>query len=657
MKDMKAKGIKTKNLDAAVSPRQDFYNFANGGWIKAHPLKVTHGRFGVFDQIHEKSRKQLKALITTLGENPDSKTQGTVAQKVNDIYNQVLDIERLTREGAAPIMPVVERIEADSLDNLTESVAWLHHGYSDVFFGSGVTVNPKDSNAHIFGLTEVGLSLGDRDYYLEQSPVNDRIMEAYRNYIVDMMMLVGYTREDAERICDTVIRLETEFARHKHTREQRRDPNLRYNLLSLDEFRTRFSIFNWDAYFSHLKVNPKEVTVTNPEFFDFLCTFVPTLSDREIKDYFVYDIVSDASSLLGEDFENLNFHLFSRVMSGVKRRNPRWKKAMGLTNSMFGEAIGQLYVEKYFPKANKDYMVGLVENLRSALGSHIRNVSWMGPQTKEKALEKLWALRVKIGYPDKWRDYSEIVVDPEKSLWENVFKASLWFIDDNLGKLEKPVDKEEWHMYPQTVNAYYSPLNNEICFPAGILQPPYFDVKADDAVNYGAIGVVIGHEMTHGFDDQGHQFDKDGNLNSWWSAEDEKAFKDLSKELVAQFDALEVVPGVHANGTFTLGENIADQGGLRIALTAYRKSQKGKTQPKVDDAFTPLQRFYLSYANVWASSEREEEMIKRVKTDPHSLEIFRVNATLKNIDEFMKAFDIRRGNAMYRPKKERVVIW
>lgn len=653
---MKAKGINKLNLNPEADPRQDFYEYACGGWISRHPMRGEYSRYGVFDFIAEKARKQLKNLITTLGEDPESSVKGTIAQKVNDFYMQVLDKERLNREGVAPIKALIRKVEDADLSSLTPTLSYLHMGLADVFFGAGVTIDAKDSNAHIFGLTEAGLTLGDRDYYLEKNPVNDRIQREYRKYLFQMMKLAGFNDTDAGRIRDTVVKLEKLFAENKHTREQRRNPNLRYNLFTIDEIKSRYTFLDWDKYFEVLEVQPEKVTVTNPQFLDFINNLIPTLTEREIRDYFLYDLISSASGLLGEAFENLNFHLFERVMSGVKRKRPRWKKAMGLTNSMFGEAIGELYVKKYFPKENKTYMVGLVENLRGALGEHIRKADWMCEETKRKALDKLEALRIKIGYPDKWRDYSGIVIDPEKPLWENVFNASLWFIKDNLSKLSKPVDKEEWHMYPQTVNAYYSPINNEICFPAGILQPPYFDLKADDALNYGAIGVVIGHEMTHGFDDQGHQFDKNGNLNSWWTEEDEKRFKELASKLVDQFNRIVIAPGVHANGEFTLGENIADQGGLRIALTAYKNSGNFNRE-SIIGGFTPLQRFYLSYATVWASSQREEEKIARVKSDPHSAEENRVNETLKNIDEFFEAFDIHRGDRMYRPRTQRVVIW
>ena len=653
---MTKKGIDKKNLDLTVSPKQDFYQYANGGWIKDHPMKGEFSSYGMFDFLREKAREQLKDLILNLGNDPDASTKGTIAQKVNDVYNQVLDLERLNKEGVKPILPIIEKAEAVSLKELSKNLAWLHLGYADSFFGSGVTVDAKNSESHIFCLGEVGLSLGDRDYYLEKNETNDKIIAGFEEYVKKIMKLAGFSESDSQRIWETVIRLETEFARNKHTREQRRDPNLRYNIFTLKELKERYDFINWDIYFEGLGVNPEKVDIVNPDFYDFLNGFIPTLSDREFRDYVLYDIVSGASGLLGEAFEDANFEMFDKLMSGVEEKKPRWKKAMALTNSIFGEAIGELYVAKYFPKDNKEYMMDLVENLRNSLKEHIENLTWMSAETKEKAVEKLKELNVKIGYPNKWKDYSGITIDPKKSLWENVFNASLWFIHDNLGKLNKPVDKEEWHMYPQTVNAYYSPINNEICFPAAILQPPYFDINADDALNYGAIGVVIGHEMTHGFDDQGRQFDKNGNLTNWWTTEDESRFNELADKLVALFDAVEIAPGVHANGRFTLGENIADQGGLRIAFTAYCEANKDKAMREID-GFSPIQRFYLSYANVWAGSIREEEKLVRTKSDPHSLGKNRVNETLKNIDEFFYAFHIDEGDPMFRPKEERVIIW
>nr|MDE7420114.1 M13 family metallopeptidase [Muribaculaceae bacterium] len=431
----------------------------------------------------------------------------------------------------------------------------------------------------------------------------------------------------------------------------------RYNIMTIEEIKSKYPQFDWDKYFSLLGLeNVDKANVANPAFTQFITSYIPTLSANDIKDYMTFETINDATNLLSDDFINASFELYGRVMSGTEELRPRWKRSMAIPNSMLGEAVGKLYVEKYFPEENKEYMKNLVENLRKALGKHIQNLSWMTEETKAKALEKLDTFTVKIGYPDKWKDYSDIHIDPKKSYLENVLEASKWYVKDNYSKMNKPVDKDEWHMTPQTVNAYYNPTTNEVCFPAAILQPPYFDPTADDALNYGAIGVIIGHEMTHGFDDSGRQFDKNGNLSEWWTKEDADRFKALADHLVAQFDAIEVAPGVHANGRFTLGENIADQGGLRIALTAYLDSLSDKAMQEID-GYTPLQRFYIAYANVWAGNIREEEIQLSTKTDPHSLGKLRVNATLKNIDEFFKAFGINEGDLMWRSEEERVVIW
>lgn len=648
--------INKENLNLEVNPVEDFYEYACGGWIKNHPIKKEFARYGNFDVLNETARKQLKELIMGLGENPEVKVMGSVAQKIYDLYNMGMDVDRLNAEGVKPLLPVLEKIETFSKDKLTEFVSWLHYALADVFFSSGVGVDAKDSDAHLYHLGEVGLGLGDRDYYLEKNETNQKILEGYEKYVRTIMTLAGYSEKEAERIWETVIKLETEFAEHKRTREEKRNPQLLYNIFTIDELKDRYKYFDWDLYFKNLGISPKKVNISNPAFFDFIGEKLAELTDQEIIDYILYETVSGATGLLGEAFEDADFEFYGRLMSGIEEKRPRWKKAMAIPNSMFGEAIGQLYVDKYFPPENKEYMKGLVANLKLALADHIKALTWMSDETKEKAIEKLDSLKVKIGYPDKWKDYSEINIDPEKSYWENVFKASEWFSKDSLSKLDKPVDKEEWHMYPQTVNAYYSPINNEICFPAGILQPPFFNAQADDALNYGAIGVVIGHEITHGFDDQGRQFDKKGNLTNWWTEDDEKRFNELADKLVDLFDKVEVAPGVHANGRYTLGENIADQGGLRVALTAYRKAMKDK-EWKDMDGLTPLQRFYLAYAQVWASTIREEEKLVRTKSDPHSLEKNRVNETLKNIAEFFEAFGIKEGDKMYRPEEERVIIW
>lgn len=650
-------GIAKENLDTSVAPGDNFYLYACGGWMKKNPLTAEYSRFGTFDQLRENARLQLQELITKLSENPDSKIKGTKAQKVSDLCNMGMDSERLNREGSAPVIPFVEKINSFKPEEFTSILAWMHNGISSSFFATGVGADAKNSDLNILHIAEVGLGLGDRDYYLEKNETNDKILEAYEKYTKRLMELIGYDEAAQQRVWDNVITLESEFARHKMTREQRRNPLLRYNMRTIDELHNLYGNIDWDEYFRLLGLGEvKEANVASTGFMEFLNSYFPTLTEQQIKDYLVFEAVSDSSGVLSDDFQDANFEMFGRVMSGKEEQEPRWKRAMTIPNSMLGEAVGELYVSKYFPNENKEYMVGLVENLRKALGKHIDNLTWMSDATKAKAHEKLDTFTVKIGYPDKWKDYSEINIDPSKSYLENVYNASVWYTQDNYKKLGKPVDKTEWHMTPQTVNAYYNPTTNEICFPAGILQAPYFDLTADDAQNYGAIGVVIGHEMTHGFDDQGRQFDKEGNLQDWWTPEDAARFTKLADELAAQFDAVEVAPGVFANGRFTLGENIADQGGLRVALTAYLDSMQGKEMADID-GFSPLQRFYLAYANVWAGNIRPEEILVRTKTDPHSLGENRVNITLRNIEPFFEAFGIKEGDKMYRPESERVVIW
>lgn len=646
------------NIDATIKPGEDFYGYACGGWQKSHPLKGEYSRYGVFDDIAEKNLQQVKDLIENLGEHPDASKPGTIAQKVNDIYRAGLDMDRRNELGATPIMPIVQRIEKMEPEDFTATMAWLNRGAGGGFFGFGVGSDPADSNMNILHVSECGLTLGDRDYYLEKNETNDRILDAYHKYVKRIMTLVGYSDEDAERVWQSVISIETDIATHKKTREERRNPLLSHNWITIDEFCTKYPAIDWKGIFegSGLKI-PQGLNVSSVKFIEFINSYIPTLDIRRIKDYLIFTAVCEGTGTLSDDFYEADFEMFGRVMSGTEEKKPLWKRAMAIPNSMFGEAIGQLYVEKYFPERNKAYMKGLVENLRKALGKHIRECSWMSDATKEKALDKLASLKVKIGYPDKWKDYSGINIDPEKNYLENVLAASEWYVRDNYDKIGKPVDKDEWFMTPQTVNAYYSPVMNEICFPAGILQAPYFDIDADDAQNYGAIGVVIGHEMTHGFDDQGRRFDKEGNLVDWWTADDESRFNALADRLVEQFDSVEVAPGVHANGRYTLGENIADQGGLRLAYTAYKIAAGDKPADDTQKEFTPDQLFYLAYASVWASNIRPEEILVRTKSDPHSLGRNRVNVTLRNLQPFFDAFDITEGQPMFRPVDDRVIIW
>lgn len=644
------------NLDTSIDLKQDFYGYACGGWQRSHPLKGEYSRYGVFDDIAEKNRRQLRELIEGLGAHPDAGTSDTIAQKINDIYKLGMDMDRRNSLGAEPIMPIVRRIEAMNRDTFHDTMAWLNRGAGGGFFGYGVGPDPADSTMNVLHVSECGLTLGDRDYYLEKNDNNERILKAYHKYVLTIMKLVGYSKNDAERVWNSVIEIETEIARNKKTREERRNPQLSYNWMGTEDFLKKYPGIDWVRIMEGSGLNmPEALNVSSVKFINWINGYLPMLDIQKIRDYLVFTAVCEGTGTLSEDFYDADFEMFGRVLSGREEKKPLWKRAMTIPNSMFGEAIGQLYVEKYFPEDNKIYMRHLVENLRASLGKHIKNLEWMSTDTKSKALDKLAALTVKIGYPDKWKDYSEIHIDPSKNYLENVLAASEWFVQDNYNKLGKPVDRQEWFMTPQTVNAYYSPVMNEICFPAGILQPPYFDIDADDAANYGAIGVVIGHEMTHGFDDQGRQFDKDGNLVNWWTKEDEDKFKSLTDILTDQFNKVEVAPGVFANGVYTLGENIADQGGLRIAYTAYHDAVSNNAGDR--EGFTPDQTFYLAYASVWASNIRDEEILVRTKTDSHSLGRNRVNVTLRNLDTFFNAFDIKEGDAMFRPESERVIIW
>lgn len=653
---MEKLGIDTTNLNIKMQPQQDFYEYACGGWIKKNPIPDEFANYGQFDVLREKARKQVQDLILNLEEDPSSKEKGSIAQKISDLYRQGMDEKRLNEEGAQPIFPTLNTLnEKIKNDDFTSLITWLHLGLDSSFFSSGVGPDPADSNKNILHIGETGLSLGDRDYYLEENETNKKILEAFEVYVKTIMSLTGYNEKEAERVWKTVIKIETKLAQIKMTREERRNPVLRHNIYSVDQLEKEFPVLEWNKYFEGLGINNlKSVNVGSVKFLRDLPSILAEISQEELQDYLAYSLISNSSGLMSDEFIDANFEMFGRVMSGQKEKKPRWKRAMAIPDSMFGEAVGQLYVNKFFPKENKDYMLTLVENLRTSLDSHISHLTWMSEETKSKAREKLAVMGVKIGYPDKWKDYSEIQIDPYKTYLDNVQEASIWFTKDNYAKLNKPVDKEEWHMTPQTVNAYYSPIVNEICFPAAILQPPFFNIEAEDAVNYGAIGVVIGHEMTHGFDDQGRQFDKNGNLTDWWLPKDAEKFNALAEVLVNQFDKVEIAPGVYANGRFTLGENIADQGGLNIAFSAYEAL---KNDDKKIDGFSPLQQFYLSYANVWGGSIREEEKLARTKTDPHSLAKNRVNITLRNIDAFYDAFDIKPGDEMFIPKEERVTIW
>lgn len=653
------KSLDPKGFDTTTVPGDNFYQYVTKGWRDAHPLTPEHARYGAFNVLNDSSEARVKRIVLGLGAtNPKP---GTVAQKVWTVYSQGMDSVRRNREGAAPIQADLKKIESTNHDGMTDLFLWMHKNYGSPFFGAGPMEDLANSKQYAMYVSGGGMGLGDRDYYLANDKRNKEVREAYKKLIVKDMTLAGFKKKDATRIMNNVMKIETLLADSAWTREQSRNIPAMYNPYTFEQLKASYPGVNWDRFFIETMgiPSPKQVIVTEPNTVAQGVKLFSTLSDREIKDYYLWKYVSQAAPFLSDDFTNASFE-FNKVMSGVQQQRPRWKRALSATEGTLGEAVGQLYVEKYFPESSKEYMVGLVENLRTALGKHIINLPWMSDDTKLNAIKKLNAFTVKIGYPDKWKDYSTLNIDPALSYYENMHNASMWHQAETLAKWGKPVDKTEWGMTPQTVNAYYNPMANEIVFPAAILQAPFFDPESSDAENYGGIGVVIGHEMTHGFDDQGRNFDAEGNMVNWWTPEDTQKFGELTKGLIDQFNEVEVLPGLKANGQYTLGENIADQGGLRVAMTAFLDAQKKKgvdVNTALIDGLTPEQVFYLNYANLWAQNIREAEIRSLTTGDVHSLGEQRVNVTLRNLAPFFKAFSVKEGNKMFRPESERVIIW
>ena len=648
----KIPALDLSNLDTTVAPGADFYKYATHGWQVNNPLKPEFSRFGSFDQLNENNVIRLNDLFASM--TTMKTTPGSVEQKIVDIYKQGLDSVRLNNEGAEPLKPYVAMVQAvASKEELVNLLAELHNSSVGPFFGGYVEADLTDSDNQIFYMGQGGLGIGDRDYYLLES--NAAIKEGYRTYLTRILTLAGV--EDPKDAADNAVFVEEILARNSWTREQERDILSLYNPYSTADLEKAFPGFPFAAYLSARGIPEQDkLIVAEPSFFQAFAAYFATADLKVLKDYVLAQVVSNGTNALSDDFYAASFDFYSRQMAGVKEQKPRWKRAMAVPNGILREAVGKMYVEKYFPESSKKQMLELVKNLQVALGEHIAALDWMSDATKARAQEKLANFTVKIGYPDKWKDYSTLEVDPEKSYFENLLAASKWYVADNLSKLGKPTDKTEWGMPPQMVNAYYNPTTNEICFPAAILQPPFFNPDADDAVNYGAIGVVIGHEMTHGFDDQGRLFDKDGNMNDWWTEEDAATFKAKSEKLVQQYSEVEILPGVHANGANTLGENIADHGGLSIAYTALHNAIAGKDVKPID-GFTPDQRFYLGYATVWAQNITDEEKARLNNLDVHSLGSNRVNVAVRNFQSFFDAFGIKEGDAMYRPEEERVHIW
>ena len=654
-----ASGIDLANLDSTYLPGTDFYMFATGGWQKANPLTAEYSRFGSFDVLQEDNNKRLRSLIDSVAAQQNEK--GSIEQKIADLYNSAMDSVNLNEHywGAFE-----EFLLCDGYQNTPEITAnWLKEVWPRMqrqgvpgLFSMYIGADEKDSKNNLVSIFQGGLTLGQKDYYLDDDPKTQEIRKAYQKYIIDLCQHQGFSEKDAQRISDDVLRIETRIAVASKSRTELRDPEANYNKLTYAELKEQFPGIDWDGFFSNLGMEGvKEVCLGQPVAIHEVEKILKEETPEALQNIYLWHAIDMVSSYIDDASRALNFGFYGKVMSGKEEDRPRWKRAVAAVEGGLGEALGQLYVAKYFPPEAKARMEKLISNLQVALGERIDVQEWMSDETKKVAREKLDAFYVKVGYPDKWKDYSDLEIGD--SYLRNMLAVGEWEIKDMIRtKFNKPVDRDEWYMTPQTVNAYYNPTTNEICFPAGILQPPFFDMQADDAFNYGAIGVVIGHEMTHGFDDQGSKYDKNGNLVTWWSEEDTKQFEERIQVMREFHDSIEVLPGLHANGSLTLGENMADHGGLMVAFQAFKNATKDAPLPDID-GFTPEQRFFLAYANVWGQNIRDEEIQKRVKSDPHQLGMWRVNGQMPHIDAWYEAFGITEADPMFVPKAKRVTIW
>ena len=652
-------GLDLSNLDRSVKPTEDFYKFATGGWQKLHPLPAAYSRFGSFDMLQENVNKQVSSILTTLTKKKYA--EGTTDRKLSDFYKLALDSARRNREGLAPVKPYMDEIEAaknlQDIQALQLKYAKIGLGQS---FGSYFGADDKNVKNNIFQLSQGGLTLGQKDWYVNNDEATRKIREAYKKHIVRMFKLYGFDEAAAQQKAADVFRFETELALISKSNTELRDPQANYNKMSLKEFESNYPNIPLRKLANAEGINDsyiQEMNVGQPSFFNGLDKIASVMTADEWKAILEWDLINGSATALSDNIREANFDFFGRTMSGRKEDYPLWKRATNAVNGAMGEALGKMYCEKYFPESSKRMMETLIKNLQKSLAERIQAQTWMSDSTKKNALVKLSKFYVKVGYPNKWTDYSKLTIDPKKSYFENLIATRIFDNDKMIAdKAGKPVDKDEWFMTPQTVNAYYNPTTNEICFPAGILQRPFFDPKADAAFNYGAIGVVIGHEMTHGFDDQGRQYDADGNLHDWWTAQDAKNFDKRAKLYADYFDAIEVLPGLHSNGKFTLGENLADHGGLMVAFNAFKNATKSHPL-KTEDGFTPEQRFFIAYAGVWGQNITEQEIRNRVKRDPHALGEWRVNGALPHIQAFYEAFGVKKGDKMYLPENERLQLW
>ena len=647
-------GIPLSNLDTTAIPQNDFYQFACGGWMEANPLTPEYSRFGSFDKLALNNLEQVNGLIQDIAAKQHH--PGSVEQKIGDIYNLCLDTTRRNQEGIAPVEHTLQRIAAISSRDELSTV--LGEAMEFALFAMYVDADAMNSSMNIMNEYQAGFALGEKEYYIDEDEHTLEIRAKYVQHVQRMFELFGQI--DAEQAAQTVLRLETRLAKAAKNNVELRDPIANYNKMSLADLQALVPQINWEEFFTALGAHPDSVNIGQIAHLQEVGKMLADEPLEDIKTLFTWQVIDGAATYLTDEIYAQNFSFYGKVLSGREEPSPLWKRGVGIVNGTLGEAVGQMYVKKYFPEENKQRMLALVKNLQASLGDRIQALDWMSDATKAKAIEKLQAITIKIGYPDEWRDYTDLNIDATVPYYENLQRAAKFEQAYSLSFLGKPVDKKKWYMTPQTVNAYYNPSSNEICFPAGILQYPFFDMSADDAFNYGAIGVVIGHEMTHGFDDQGCLFDKDGNMNNWWTDEDKAKFDARTKVMAEYFNGIEVAPGVHANGYFTLGENIADHGGLQISYQAFKANESAKPEAErlaTVDGFTPEQRFFLAYANVWAGNIRPEEILNRTKSDPHSLGRWRVNGALPHIGAWYEAWGVTEDSPMYVAPENRVHIW
>ena len=652
-------GLDVTDLNTSVQPGDDFYEFACGGWMKKHPLPAAYSRYGSFDKLQEDNDKRINGILSELQSN--TYERGTTEQKLSDLYKLAMDMDRRNREGVAPVMPLIKRLEAAKSNQQLEAILLELVPYGkQTFYYAGFGADDKISTQNILNIYQGGLSLGQKEYYLDNDKATAQIREAFKSHITKMFQLFGFSKSVASKKMQNVMKIETELAKVSKSRTELRDPEANYNKMTLKEFQTRYPNLALEKLMGAQDIDSKyyqELVVGQPDFLAGVNQLMGSMKPAVYRDVLEWGVISSAANYLNDATVAESFDFNGRVLSGRQENHPLWKRSTSQVDGVMGEALGKIYAEKYFPESSKQRMLTLVKNLQIALGERIAAQDWMDDSTKVNALLKLNTFYVKVGYPDKWTDLSALQIDPAKSYYENMQACrKFWKKWNNDHRVGKPVDRDDWHMTPQTVNAYYNPTTNEICFPAGILQRPFFDPKADDAFNYGAIGVVIGHEMTHGFDDSGRRFDKDGNMKDWWTEDDGKKFTERTDKYAEFFSAIDVLPDLKGNGRLTLGENLADHGGLQVAFAAYQNATKRQPLGEID-GYTADQRFFLAYAGVWAGNISEAEIRKRTKSDPHSLGRWRVNGALPHIGAWYKAFGVKESQKMFIPEEKRLQLW